>query len=81
MKIKIQKISEDAVVPNYAKAGDAGFDIYSSVDEAITPGEMKRISAGIKMEIPDGYVGLVWDKSGVAFNNGVKTMAGVIDSG
>ena len=81
MKLKIQKINNDAVVPNYAKIGDAGMDIYSSVEEKILPGEIKRISAGIKMEIPEGYVGLVWDKSGVAFNNGIKTMGGVIDSG
>ena len=32
------------------------------------------------MEIPDGYVGLVWDKSGLASKHGIKTMAGVIDS-
>ena len=33
------------------------------------------------MEIPDGYVGLIWDKSGLAVKNGIKTMAGVIDAG
>lgn len=81
MKIKIQKILDETIVPNYAKQGDAGMDLYSVVDEIIPPNEIKRISTGIKMEIPEGFVGLVWDKSGVAFNKGIKTMAGVIDSG
>ena len=81
MKLKIQKISKDAVIPSRAKQGDAGMDIYSSVDEIVSLGDIKRISTGIKMEIPEGFVGLVWDKSGVAFNNGIKTMGGVIDSG
>lgn len=56
-------------------------DIYSSINEIVSPGEIKRIPTGIKMEIPEGYAGLIWDKSGVAFNNGIKTMGGVIDSG
>lgn len=80
MILKIRKIVPDAKVPAYAIKGDAGMDIFSSEDNLVKIGELKAISTGIAMEIPDGYVGLVWDKSGIALKNGIKTMGGVIDS-
>ncbi len=81
MKIKIVKIEEDAKIPNYANLSDAGMDLFSIEEVVLKIGERQAIRTGIKTEIPDGYVGLVWDKSGLALNNGIKTMAGVIDSG
>ena len=81
MIIKIQKIDSEAIIPNYANKDDAGLDFYSVEDVALKPMERKAIRTGVKMEIPEGYVGLVWDKSGLAVNNGIKTMAGVVDSG
>lgn len=81
IKIKIVKIDSDVPLPQYANSGDAGLDLYSIEDVVLKPGERRAIATGIKMEIPDGYVGLVWDKSGVALNSGVKTMGGVVDSG
>jgi len=81
MKIKIQKIDSDAMIPNYATKGDAGLDFYSVEDIVLKPMERKAIRTGVKIEIPDEYVGLIWDKSGLAAKNGVKTMAGVIDAG
>ncbi len=80
-KIKIKKINENAKVPNYAHQGDAGLDFYSAEENYILkPGERKGFSTGIKMEIPNKYVGLIWDKSGLAAKYGMKMMAGVIDS-
>lgn len=80
MKIKIQKI-KNVKTPNYAHQDDAGLDIYSAEENYILKsGERKGFLTGIKMEIPSGYVGLVWDKSGLAVKHGIKTMAGVIDS-
>lgn len=80
-KIKIQKINENVKIPNYAHQGDAGLDFYSAEEDyVLKPGERKGFLTGIKMEIPDGYVGLFWDKSGLAVKQGIKTMAGVIDS-
>ncbi|MEK7568194.1 MAG: dUTP diphosphatase, partial [Patescibacteria group bacterium] len=79
--IKIVKIEEDAKIPNYANLSDAGMDLFSIEEVVLKIGERQAIRTGIKTEIPDGYVGLVWDKSGLALNNGTKTMAGVIDSG
>lgn len=81
MILKIKKITEDAKIPVYAVEGDAGMDLFSNEDVVVRAGEIKAISTGIAMEIPDGFVGLVWDKSGVSFKNDVKTLGGVIDSG
>lgn len=80
MKIKFQKILKEAITPSYAHQGDAGLDIFSAEDAVIKAGERKNIRTGLKMELPEGYVALMWDKSGLALKNGVKTMAGVIDS-
>lgn len=68
-------------MPSYAHEEDAGMDFFSNESDYILKvGERKGFSTGIKMEIADGYAGLIWDKSGLAFKNGIKTMGGVIDS-
>ena len=83
MKIKIKRSEEtkDLQMPSYAHEGDAGMDIVSA--EAITIDSDERVSVptGLYFEIPDGYVGLVWEKSGLAFKHGIKTCSGVLDSG
>ena len=81
MVIKIKKLTENATSPKYAKEDDAGMDFYASESSIVLPNERKLISTGIAMAIPKGYVGLIWDKSGIASKHGLKTMAGVIDSG
>lgn len=80
MLIKFQKILEEAIIPHYAHTGDAGMDIFSAEEMVIKAGERKSVRTGVKMELPEGFVGLIWDKSGLALKNGLKTMAGVIDS-
>lgn len=80
-KIKILKIDESVPLPNYAKSGDAGLDLYSAEEIVLKPGQRYGVRTGIKMEIPDNFVGLIWDKSGIALNAGIKTMGGVVDSG
>lgn len=81
MNIRIKKLS--AIIPNlhYAKHGDAGFDLYSREQVTVKAGEKATIATGIAMEIPLGYVGLVWDKSGLSTKHGLKTLGGVVDSG
>jgi dUTP pyrophosphatase len=81
MKLKIKKLHPNAKIPSYAHHGDAGFDLY--VPEAITlqPGDRKTIPLGIAVEIPDGYVGLMFDKSSLSHKQGLKTFGNVIDSG
>ena len=81
MVLKIKKLHPDAKLPCYANSGDAGLDIYSVEDVEINPGERKMISTGISLAIPKGCVGLIWDKSGMAAKHGLKSMAGVIDTG
>ena len=78
--IKIKKLFPDAKLPGYAHPDDAGMDLFSNENIIISPQERKTISTGISMAIPLGYAGLIWDKSGIAHNHGLKTMGGVIDS-
>lgn len=79
--IKIKKLHPNAICPKYALPNDAGMDFYASEMVTLQPGQRAAISTGISMAIPNGYVGLLWDKSGIAAKHGLKTMAGVIDSG
>lgn len=79
--LKIKKLVEEAEVPFYAHDGDAGLDLYAIQDVSIAPGARAMVPTGIAMAIPKGYVGLVWDKSGLSMRNGLKTLGGVIDSG
>ncbi|MEK6875473.1 MAG: dUTP diphosphatase [Nanoarchaeota archaeon] len=81
ISIKIKKLNPDAIIPCYAHKGDAGMDIFSCENCILKAGERKGILTGISMELPLGYVALVWDKSGLALNKGIKTMAGVCDAG
>ncbi len=81
MKIQIKKLKESAKLPTYAHATDAGADLYSAEDITIPAGQRVLVSTGVAMAIPDGYAGLIWDKSGISAKSGVTTMAGVIDSG
>lgn len=80
MKIQIKKLHVDAKVPKFALEGDAGLDLYSVVDAVLKPGERVSCSTGIAIKIPDGYVGLIWDKGGPSHKFGIKTLGGVFDS-
>jgi len=80
MKIEIKKINPEAKTPIYTLKNDAGMELYSVQDLTVEPGKILTCETGITMAIPVGYVGLIWDKSGVAFKGGIKTMGGVIDS-
>ena len=81
MELKVKKIHKDAVLPSRAHEFDAGLDLYSTQDLDLLPSERKQIKTGIAMAIPEGYAGLIWDKSGLSFKHGLKVFGGVIDSG
>ena len=81
MKLNIKKLHPDAKIPTYAHEGDAGFDLYACEDVVVAPGERVLVSTGIAMEIPSGFVGLIWDKSGLSNTHGLKTLGGVVDAG
>ena len=79
--IKIKKVDPRAMVPSYAHPGDAGMDLFALMNTTIKPGERTAVRTGVSMEIPDGCVGLIWDKSGIAIKEGLKTLGGVVDAG
>lgn len=81
MEVSIKRLSSTATPPTYAHATDAGMDLYANELIQLEPQQRALVSTGIALAIPDGHVGLVWDKSGIATKTGVTTLAGVIDSG
>ena len=84
MKINFKKLNERAVAPTYGSAGSAGGDLYGAEenDVVIPAGETAFIGTGIAVEIPLGYVGLVYARSGLACKRGLApaNKVGVIDS-
>ncbi len=78
--ISIRKVSPDAVLPTRAHAHDAGMDLYSLEDILLEPRQGKMSRTGIAVAVPEGYVGMVADRSSLA-KKGVKTAGGVIDAG
>ena len=80
-QVRLKKLHEDAIVPTKSNPSDAGFDLYSIQEFTIMPTARQVIKTGIAMAIPNGHVGLVWPRSGLAVKNGVDTLAGVIDAG
>ena len=80
MELKVKKIHPAAKLPVYGHPGDAGMDLFACVDKILSPGELFPVPTGIQMAIPRGFVGLIWDKSGVSLK-GVHRLAGVVDAG
>ena len=83
-KVNIKKLNEKAVVPTYGSQFSAGADLYACIDEKLTieAGQTVLVHTGIAMEIPTGYVGLVFARSGLASKKGLApaNKVGVIDS-
>ena len=65
MELRVQKLHPQAKLPTFAHASDAGMDLYCVEELALAPGERGQVRTGIALGIPEGYVGLIWDKSGV----------------
>jgi dUTP pyrophosphatase len=84
MKINFKKLDERAVTPTYGTEYSAGADLYALADAQVTigGGETVLIHTGIAMEIPEGYVGLVFARSGLATKKNLApaNKVGVIDS-
>ncbi|HFC76776.1 MAG TPA: dUTP diphosphatase [Candidatus Moranbacteria bacterium] len=80
MEIEIKKLNKEAKIPSYAYKDDAGMDIFSIESFVLKPTERRVCKTGVAMKIPKGFVGLIWDKSGIALNGGIKTMGGVIEN-
>ena len=83
MKVLITRLDKDLPLPNYAKGGDAGADIYARIDFELAPGARALIPTGIAIALPDGYVALVHPRSGLAIKSGISMVntPGTVDAG
>lgn len=81
MELAIKKMDERATLPTVGYEGDAGLDLHAIAKTIIPAGERMMVRTGIAMVIPQGYVGLIWDRSSWAAKYGLHNMAGVIDAG
>ncbi len=83
-KVEIKRLDENAVIPKYGTDYAAGADLYALIDGAVTiePGQSALIHTGIAMAIPEGLVGLIFARSGMACKRGLApaNKVGVIDS-
>ena len=85
MKLRIKKLNENAVIPSYGSDYSAGADLYAVLDKdkiEIPPHETFLVHTGLAFEIPEGYVGLVFARSGLATKRGLApaNKVGVIDA-
>ena len=82
--VKIKKLNARATVPTYGSSSAAGADLYACLGSSvrIKPSETAMIPTGLALEIPDGYVGLIYARSGLACREGLApaNKVGVIDS-
>ena len=83
IEVAIRRVRADAVIPNQAYDGDAGFDLSACDSLTLAPGERAVVSTGVAVEIPDGYAGFVQPRSGLAARHGIGIVnsPGLIDSG
>ena len=81
MKIKIKKVSPNAIIPKYAKTGDAAMDLVATSMEVDRHGNLVY-KTGLALEIPEGFVGLLFPRSSVSKTSmSLANSVGVIDSG
>jgi dUTP pyrophosphatase len=80
MELKVKRIHPDAKIPVFGHPGDAGMDLFAVADRDLGPGQVFAVPTGIQVAIPAGFVGLIWDKSGISLK-GVHRLAGVVDAG
>ncbi len=83
-KIAVKKLDERAVLPVYGSSYAAGADLYAVTEGEVSfaPGETKLIHTGLAMEIPEGYAGLIYARSGLASKRGLApaNKVGVVDA-
>jgi len=79
--IKVKRLRDGARLPARSTSFDAGADLCCIEPFALEPGERKLIPTGLAVEILPGYYGRIAPRSGLAWRNGVDTLAGVVDAG
>ena len=82
--VNIKKLNPNATIPTYGSEYAAGADLYACIEDALTiaPGETILVKTGLAMELPIGYAGLIYARSGLASKRGLApaNKVGVIDS-
>lgn len=82
MQVKVKKLHPEAIIPKYAKQGDAGLDLTAVSEEWNDNNSMVTYGTGLSIEIPEGYVGLLFPRSSVCKTSlNLSNSVGVIDSG
>jgi dUTP pyrophosphatase len=81
--VRLQRIDPELPVPRYAHPGDAGADLLAAEDVDLAPGARSLVRTGVAIALPDGYVGLVHPRSGLAARFGVTVLnaPGTVDAG
>lgn len=84
MDVNIKKLDAKATIPTYGSANAAGADLYACLDAPVTiePGDTFLVPTGLAMELPEGYAGLIYARSGLASKKGLApaNKVGVVDS-
>ena len=83
LEVRVKRLDSGLPLPAYANPGDAGIDLYSAEDLALSPGQRALVPTGIAVAIPEGFVGLIHPRSGLAWRSGISMVnaPGTIDSG
>lgn len=81
--LEVRRLDPDLPLPTYAHPGDAGLDLFAADTTTLQPGERALIPCGIALAIPQGHVGLVHPRSGLAVDHGLTVLnaPGTIDAG
>jgi len=80
MKLQIKKLTSTAKIPTYGREGDAAFDFYADESITIPAKDSVKVSTGVAIAFPDGYVLLFRDRSSMSFKYGITMLGGVFDS-
>ncbi|MBU3073061.1 dUTP diphosphatase [Clostridium estertheticum] len=83
LNVKVKKINELAILPQYAHEGDAGLDLFSVEEKIIMPGETVLVHTGIQIELPKDTEAQIRPRSGLALKNSITVLntPGTIDEG
>jgi dUTP pyrophosphatase len=83
VQVRIKRLDPGVPVPSYAHPGDAGADLATTVDVRLEPGERALVPTGVSIALPEGYVGLVHPRSGLAarFGLSIVNAPGTVDAG
>lgn len=83
LKILVQQLDPDIPLPRHARPGDAGVDLYARAGGVLAPGERTLVPTGIAVALPEGHVGLIAPRSGLAARHGISLVnsPGILDAG